>query len=173
MDVLKEFLETLGLEPKLILVLGISFLVLVIFLNKFLFKPLLKHLDARHQEIKGTFNKIELDKQEIARLSDEYKNRISQIEREAYQKIQEAVKEGLQAKTEIISEAHAQADKVLRKAKEEIELEKQKAIVELRNEMVTLALSAAGKVIEKEMDETTHRKLVENFLGELDKTTQG
>ncbi len=170
MEILKEFIEALGLEPQLILVLGISFIILVIFLNKFLFKPLMKHLDDRSQEIKGTFDKIELDKKEIAQMSEEYKAKLTQIEREAYEKIQAAIKEGLAAKTELISEAHAQADNVLRKAQAEIELEKQKAIVELRNEMVNLALNAAGKVIEKEMDETTNRKLVENFLTELDKT---
>lgn len=170
MEILKEFIEALGLEPKLILVLGISFIILVILLNKFLFKPLMKHLDDRSREIKGTFDKIELDKKEIAQMSEEYKAKLAQIEREAYEKVQASIKEGLAAKTELISEAHAQADNVLRKAKTEIELEKQKAIVGLRNEMVNLALNAAGKLIEKEMNETTHRKLVENFLVRLDKT---
>lgn len=167
---MEKILDILGLQFEVIFVLGISFIILVIVLNKVLFKPLMKHLDERSNEIKGNFDKIALDKKEIERLTEEYKTKLTQIEQEAYQKVQEAIKEGLKVKTEIISEAHAQSDNVLRKAKKEIEHEKEKALVELRNEMVSLSLAAARKVIEKEIDEQTHRKLVENFLDDLSKT---
>jgi F-type H+-transporting ATPase subunit b len=171
MEIFQKFLEMMGAQGEVIIILVISFIILIILLNKFLFKPVTKHLDNRSQEIKATFDKIALEKESITRLAEDYKTKLTEIERAAYQKTQEAIKEGLAAKTEIISEAHAQSENILRKAQAEIEQEKQKALVELRNEIVTLALAAAGKIIEKEMDEATHRKLVEGFLSEIDQKT--
>ncbi len=161
------FKAAFGIQEETIFVLAVSFAILVFVLRKILFKPIMKHLDERSNEIKGTFDKIELDKKEIERLTQEYQAKLATIEKEAYQKTQAAIKEGLAAKTELISEAHAQADNVLRKAKEEIQIEKKKALAEMKNEMVSLALSAASKVIKEKMDEKVHGKLVDKFISEL------
>lgn len=158
----------MGGQLQVILILVINFIILFLVLKKFLFTRVLEHLDSRKKEIEGTFDKIEKDKTEITRLSQEYQNKLSQIEKESYQKIQEAVKEGLSAKTDIISEAHLQSDNILRKAKEEIEMEKQKALKELRNEIASLAIHAAERVIEKELDEKTNIKIVSSFLDEIE-----
>jgi len=159
----------MGGQYQVILILAVSFIVLVVFLNKLLFKPLIKYVDSRRDDIQGIFTKIDDDKKQIAKLSDEYQAKLSQIEKEAYQKIQSAVKEGLTAKTEIISEAHLQADNVLRKAKDEIEIEKEKAIKEMRQEIISLAISASEKIISKEIDEKSNSKMVTEFLEEIDK----
>lgn len=169
MEAIKSLLASLGAQGEVIIILAINFIILVLILNKLLFKRVLNHLDARKNEIEGTFDKIEQDKKHIAQLSDEYQSKISRIEKEAYQKIQAAVKEGLAAKTEIISEAHLQADHVLRKAKDEIGLEKDKAIKEMRQEIIELSISAAEKIIHKELDEKTNSIVVSEFLQEMDK----
>jgi len=168
METLKNFLDTLGFQLETFLILCVSFLILVLLLNKFLFKRLMKYLDDRNEGVKKTFEQIETKQQEIARLGEEYQHRLSQIEKTAYEKVQAAIKESLTAKTEIISEAHAQADKVLRKATEEINLEKNKALVELKQEVIKLSIATASKVIEQKMDDATHHKLVEKALGELE-----
>lgn len=158
----------MGGNLQVILILVVNFIILFIVLKKALFSRVMQHLDSRKKEIDGTFDKIALDKKEIARLSEEYQTRLAQIEKEAYQKVQEAVKEGLTAKTGIISEAHSQADNVLRRAKEEIELEKKKALKELRNEIASLAIAAAEKIVAKEIDEPTNSRLVSKFLDEIE-----
>ncbi|HLD36863.1 MAG TPA: F0F1 ATP synthase subunit B [Planctomycetota bacterium] len=169
MEAIKNLFSALGGQIQVIILLSVNFIILVLILNKFLFKRVLTHIDNRKKEIEGTFDKIEQDKKHITQLSEEYQNKISQIEKEAYQKIQSAVKEGLTAKTEIISEAHLQADNVLRKAKEEIGLEKNKAMKEMRQEIISLSISAAEKIIRKEMDEKSNSKIVSEFLEEIDK----
>ena len=170
MEAIKNLFSALGGQVQVIILLAVNFIILILILNKFLFKRVLTHLDNRKKEIEGTFDKIEQDKKQIAQLTDEYQVKLSQIEKEAYQKIQSAVKEGLTAKTEIISEAHLQADNVLRKAKDEIGLEKNKAMKEMRQEIITLAISAAEKIIHKELDEKTNSRVVSEFLEEIDKT---
>ena len=165
----KNFFAAMGGNVQVIIILTINFIILFVILKKFLFGRVLQHLDNRKKEIEGTFDKIEQDKKHITQLTDEYQAKLSQIEKEAYQKIQSAVKEGLTAKTEIISEAHLQADNVLRKAKDEIGLEKNKAMKEMRQEIITLAISAAEKIISKELDEKTNSRVVSEFLEEIDK----
>lgn len=170
MEAIRNLFSALGGQVQVIILLAVNFIILILILNKFLFKRVLTHIDNRKKEIEGTFDKIEQDKKQIAQLTEEYQNKLSRIEKEAYHKIQSAVKEGLTAKTEIISEAHLQADNVLRKAKDEIGLEKNKAMKEMRQEIITLAISAAEKIISKELDEKTNSRVVSEFLEEIDKT---
>ncbi|MBI5777867.1 MAG: F0F1 ATP synthase subunit B [Planctomycetes bacterium] len=169
MEAIKNLFSALGGQVQVIILLSVNFIILILILNKFLFKRVLTHLDNRKKEIEDTFGKIEQDKKHITQMTDEYQAKLSQIEKEAYQKIQSAVKEGLTAKTDIISEAHLQADNVLRKAKDEIGLEKNKAMKEMRQEIITLAISAAEKIISKELDEKTNSRVVSEFLEEIDR----
>lgn len=169
METLKNFLDAMGFQLDTFIILSVSFIVVVLILKKIFFKPIMGHIDQRSKTIKETFDQIETKQQEIARLGQEYQERLSQIEKTSYEKVQAAIKEGLSAKSEIISEAHAQADKVLRKATEEINLEKNKALVELKQEVIKLSIATASKVIEQKMDDATHHKLVEKALGELEK----
>jgi len=165
---METFLQTMGANWQTIVILALSFIILVFILSKFLFKPLLKYIDERNNEIKQTYEGIEKSKGEITQLKDKYQAELSQIEKAAYEKIQAAIKEGLTLKSDIISEAHAQADNVLRKASHEIELEKKKALAELKGEIVNLSIMAAGRVIEQKMDEATNQKLVEQILDEIE-----
>ncbi|MDI6733246.1 MAG: F0F1 ATP synthase subunit B [Planctomycetota bacterium] len=166
---MKDLFTALGAQGEVILLLVINFIILFLILKKFLFGRVLEHLDNRRKEIQDTFSKIEEDKKQIARLSEEYQNKLQSIEREGYQKIQDAIKEGLSAKAQIISESHLQTDNILRKAREELELEKKKAMKELRNEIISLSISAAEKVISKQLDGETNSKIVSEFLQEVDK----
>ncbi|MBI4834727.1 MAG: F0F1 ATP synthase subunit B [Planctomycetes bacterium] len=161
------FLQMMGAQWQVILILTISFIFLVLVLSKFLFKPVLKYLDERNNEIKETYQGIEKSKEEISTLKDKYQAELKKIEKTAYDKMQEAIKEGLAAKTEIISEAHAQADKILQKAAEEIAQETKKALVELKKEVVNLSFQTTAKIIGNTMDEKIHHQLAEKFMDEI------
>lgn len=165
---MESFLKMMGAQGETIFILAISFIILVLLLNKFLFKPLLKYLDERNKGIKETYEKIEATNQDLKRMGEEYQTRLTQIEKTAYNKIQEAIKEGLVAKSEIISTAHDQANKTIRKATEEIEMEKKKALVTIKQEVVNLSVAIATKVVEQKMDEVTHHRVAEKFFKELE-----
>lgn len=70
-------------------------------------------------------------------------------------------------KSTMLEETRKQQAELLERAKRDIESEKSAAIAELRREAVGLAISAAGKVIEKNLDDAQNRKLVEGFLAGL------
>ena len=164
---METFVKALGVSGETILVLTISFVVLILILKKLLFKPIMGFLDSRTKEIKDNFEQIENGKKDIEGMKTKYQEEFERIEKTAYDKMQEAIKEGLAAKTEIMSDAHNQAEKVLTKATEEIKQEKEKALVELKKEVINISIQTTQKVIGKNMDEKTNQKLVDEFISDL------
>lgn len=84
--------------------------------------------------------------------------------------IARATKIAEESRAEIVAAARAEAEKVAAKATEEITAEKQRAIAELRSQVADLALEAAGKLVASEMNASTQRRLVEDFLAEVSPT---
>lgn len=165
-----QVIDALGINPKVLLVQIIAFLLIFWILKKFLFTRIQEYMKSRSEEIKNTFTKIEKDKEEIERLTKEYQQKLAEIEKTAYDKIQQAIKEGISAKSEILKEAHEQSQKTLEKARDEIEREKQKAILELRKEVITLSLEVAEKLIDAPIMDEQKRGLADKFLKEIENT---
>ena len=65
MEAIKNLFSALGGQIQVIILLSVNFIILVLILNKFLFKRVLTHIDNRKKEIEGTFDKIEQDTQHI------------------------------------------------------------------------------------------------------------
>jgi len=156
----------LNLEIQQILTQAIGFLVLLFILKKIAWKPLLSLLDERREKISSEFRNIEQTKSELSRLEQDYKARLAEIEAQARQKIQEAIAEGQRIAVEVQEKAREEGKNILNKAKDNIELEIAKARVELRNQVASLAIRAAEKVIKEELSEERHKRLVTEFIDE-------
>ena len=78
--------------------------------------------------------------------------------------VNNAVKVGEETKNQIISEAKDSAAKLMQKAQEEIQREKEQALAEIRNEVANLAVLAAGKIIGKTITADDHKKLVDQYI---------
>lgn len=145
----------------------INFLILVAILNKFLYKPVTKMLDERKNEVVSNLDKAEESKQEAQKLKDEYAEHLKNARSEAQEIITKANKLGEETKNEIVAQARAEAEKVSAKAQEEIRLEKTKALSELRDEVASLAVLAAGKIITKNIDIKDQEQMVQDFVKEV------
>lgn len=156
----------MNLEIQQILTQAIGFLVLLFILKKIAWKPLLSLLDERREKISSEFRNIEQTKSELSRLEQDYKARLAEIEAQARQKIQEAISEGQKISVELQEKAREEGKNILNKAKENIDLEIAKARVELRNQVASLAIKAAEKVIKEELSEERHKRLVTEFIDE-------
>lgn len=142
----------------------VNFLVLVVILNKLLYKPLLGMIEGRETDIKANLDKAEEAKNEAIKLKDEYVAQMQKARQEAQEIVQKATKLGEDTKSEIISDARAEAQRISEKATEEIKLERDKALSYLRDEVATLAVLAAGKVVEKNITPADQEKLVQDFI---------
>ncbi|NLT94369.1 MAG: F0F1 ATP synthase subunit B [Clostridia bacterium] len=145
----------------------INFLILVAVLNKFLYKPVVKMLDDRKNEIVGNLDQAAQAKVEAEKLKEEYMTHLQNAKAEAQEIISRANKIGEETKNEIIAQAKAEAQKVSAKAQEEIRLEKAKALAQLRDEVASLAVLAAEKIIAKSIDINDHEKMVKDFVKEV------
>lgn len=145
----------------------IGFLIVLWILKRYAWGPVLGMLEERRQRIADEVHASERLRQEAEALKAEYENQLKSIEAEARQRIQTAVAEAQKVAEEVRAEAHRDARAITEKAKANLELEYRKARVELRGEMVTLALGAAERLLREKMDTEEHRRAVEQFLTEL------
>jgi F-type H+-transporting ATPase subunit b len=165
---LNALFEQLGIDPTIIFVNILGFVLLLWILKKVLYTPVNQMLHDRSHEIESNYEAAESEKAKMEELRQDYEQRISVIEAEAREKINAAVKEGQALRDDLLEEARSKAEDVMRRAEEELARERDKTMHELRTEVVDIAVSAAGKLIEQSLDESAHRKLVSGFIQDLE-----
>jgi len=142
----------------------VNLLVLYWILKKLLFKPVTKFIDDRNKKIQETIDTANATKEDIENLKLQYEEKIRGAG-EVGKKIIEEQRSMAEAEyNSTISAAKKDAKVIIDDAKREIEVEKEKAISELKNEMGNLVIRASEKVIKKNMDTETNRKLVSEFI---------
>ena len=162
-----ELFHQLGIDPKVMAAQVTGFILLWIVLARFLFRPVLALLRARNQDIKTMYESAEGERAKAEEFRTDYEKRLAGIEAEARGRIQVAVKEAQSAKNDILADAKSRAEDVLRRGQEELAREREKALAQLREEVVNISLAAAGKLIEESLDEARHRKLVSDFIDRI------
>ena len=160
------FFEAFGVDPWKLGFQIVNFLILLWLLNRFLFKSALQRIDERKQKIDQGFEDAAAAARdrELARAEREAALSEARLESEAL--VARAAKTAEATSAEILAEARASAEQLLTRARDEIAAEKERALAEIRGEVADLALDAAGKLVEAEMDGPTQRRLVEQFLSE-------
>lgn len=146
-----------------IIATGILFLVL----RHFLFDPVTKILNSRSEKIVGNLEESTAEKREAEAIKAEYLLKLEDAKGEAREIVETAKTRSEQIREEILEEAKVEAKKVSERAMNDIEREKQKMIVDLRSEVVEIAMLAATKVIEKDLDPNTHKTMINKFIDEV------
>jgi F-type H+-transporting ATPase subunit b len=144
----------------------INFLLLLYILNRLLFKPLLARMDERGAKISKGLEDAEVAARDRELARAEREAAVAEARKEAAAVIANANKIATDTRDDILATARADAEKVTERAREEITAEKEKAMAELRAQVADLALEAASKLIRSDMNATTQRRLVEEFLAE-------
>ena len=145
----------------------VVFIGLFLILKFFAFGPILKSVEAREQALEDAINAAKHDREEAARLLAEHRANLDASRGEAQKLIADARVAAERVRAELVEQAHAEQASMLARARQEIESEKTRAIAELRREAVELAIAGASKVIEKNLDKDSNRKLVETFLASV------
>jgi len=125
-------------------------------------------MKERRDRIKAEYERIEQEKTAVADLKNQYEGHLKRIEAESRERIQAAVAEGQRVGTEMRDVARKEAQETLTRAREEIGIERDKARIMLRDEVVKLAMEIAEKVVHEELSAERHKKLVDGFLAEVE-----
>lgn len=145
----------------------VSFLILLIVLRKFAWKPIVGTVNDREESIRKALASAEDAKREMENLKADNER----ILKEARAEREGMLKEAREIKAKMISdaedEAKVRADKMIVNAQQAIENEKKSAIAELKNQVAALSVEIAEKVVRKELsDKDKQIKLVEDMLDE-------
>ena len=162
-----EFEALLGVNPWTALFALANFLFLFFMLRKFLFKPVMKMIDDRQKEIDGLYKDAEDAKKDAQAKQREYDRKLSAAQQTSEQLVREAVARGQSREEEILRQANAQASAMMDKAADDIAREKKKAVNDAKDEISVIALSIAGKVVGRELNDADHARLVDGFIEEL------
>ena len=162
-----ELLKLLDLTE--IIVQLASFLILLVLLRVFAWKRILSILESRRERIANEFNAIEESKAETARLKRDYEIRLGEIEDKAREYINKAVEDGSKITDEARKLAYLQAQNIISDARKNIEYELKKAQDEIKDKIVDLAIAAAETVIREKFTEKEDKKIVEDFIKNIDK----
>lgn len=156
-------------NPGLIVWTVVTFVLLLLVLRKFAWKPLLAALHEREKSIRGTLDHAENAKAEAERILEENRRQLAKAGEESQKILAEGRALGEKLKNEIVEQANAQSRRMVDQARLEIERDKESAIAQLRGEVAALALEAAGKILNETLDEKKHRALIDESLSRLPK----
>lgn len=146
----------------------INFLILVAILAKVAYKPITEALAAREAKIAGDIAAAEKARAEMEAMKAQYQQQLAAARTEAQAIVEKARRLAEQTKEDIIQEARTENARLLAAAQDEIRRERELALAQLRTEVVTLSIAAAGKVISRNMDEATNARLVQEFVDQID-----
>ena len=157
----------LSLQAGLMFWTLVMFVALWIILQKYAFKPMTAAVEAREKALEDAIAAAKADRDEAAKILAEQKSGIEEARANAQKIIADSRQVGEKLRAEMVEETRAQQQEMLDRARREIESEKVRAVNELRREAVDLAIAGAGKVIEKNLDEDSNRRIVESFLASI------
>ncbi len=147
---------------------SVVFIVLIILLKKFAWKPILEAVEKRSNSIEEALNASEKAKAELTELNEEK----DKLRKQALADRDALLKEAAATKAKIVSDAKAQAkqetEKILTNAREVIKNEKMAAITELKNQVALLSLDIAEKIVKEQLTSSDKQKaLVDNLVKEV------
>jgi F-type H+-transporting ATPase subunit b len=158
---------SLGISLPLLLAFVINFIILLLLLGKFLYKPVLKMLDERTQKVKESMDWAESIKRDYEQAKVEVQRQIEKGRQEGQALIAQAVQKGENLKEEARKEASGQAKIIVEKARAELEAERDKMVEDLRREFVSLLILASEKVIRQTLDKEKQSRLIEETLEQV------
>ena len=161
---MKAVHEFISITPWTIIFQICNLLILCALVKKFLFKRVMAVLDARQKEIDDIYDAAGKDRSEAQQMKDDYTRRMGNAREEADQLVRAAVDNAQRRGDAIVQDARDEAAHLMQKAATEIEQEKHKAYSELMGEISGMAVDIASKMIEREIKESDHHELVEEFI---------
>jgi F-type H+-transporting ATPase subunit b len=157
-------MEKLGLNPSWLIAQIIAFGILVYLLQRFLYKPVLKMLDERRQRIEQSMLDAQAASEKAAAAQAEFERRLNEARKEAQAILATANEMSGKMREDILDTARQEARRMVDKAKEEIEADRERTMAQLEKQVAELAISASERVLGQALDDKMQRRLIDDFL---------
>ena len=157
-------------DPGLYIWTIATFLVLAGLLAKFAWGPLLAALASRQDAIRKSLDEARQAKQELERLNVESARILAQARTEAEAILTATRSDATQFREELKQQARAEAASIVKNAEKQVELEKTRAIQEIRQEAVNLSVSIASKLLQRNVSKDDNLRLIEDTFKHIEST---
>lgn len=164
---MEQFQSFVGVDFWTALFALLNFLTILIVGTKLLWKPVMKIIKDRQQEIDDLYKDANMAKTSAEALEAEYQQKLANATETGDRIVKEAVARGQAREEEILRQANADAAAIMDKASADIAMEKKKAINDAKDEISGIAIAIAEKVVARELNETDQAQLVDIFINEL------
>ena len=161
------FENFIGFNPWTALFTLLNLVLTFLILKKFLFKPVNKMIDDRQNEIDALYADAAGAKTEAETLRADYIRKLAEAKDSSAKILSDATRVANLRGEEILRQARADADALREKAGVDIELERKKALNDVKGDISRIALDIAEKVMERELDEKDQERLIEGFLRDM------
>ena len=152
---------------KSLIIQAVNFILLLIVLHRFLYKPLLAKMEERAGAIKRSLDEAQAARAEAARQQEENAARLKAAYTEAAAIREQALKEAAEEQRRLVEAARAESQRMIETAKAQLEADVRKARDELRREVSDLAVAVAEKLIRKSLRDEDHRRIVDDAIASI------
>ena len=145
----------------------IVFAALLVILGRFAWAPILQAVETREKGIQSALDEAAKRNEDAAKLLADHREQLADARRQANELIAQGRAAGEGVRQDIEVKARAEAQAIVDRARAEIQRERDAALDALRRESVELALAAASRLIQENLDQKKDREIVERYLGGL------
>lgn len=163
----EEFLAFVTIDVWTMIFTWANLIILFLLMKKFLFKPINNILEKRKKEIDDIYDAANSAKSEADTLLAEYSEKVSIAQKEADDILALASSRAAKKEEEVLAEAANQAAKIVERANRQVELEKTKAKSELIDEVSSLSVLVASKILQRDISEKDHAEMIDKFINEI------
>lgn len=146
---------------------AIAFVIVLVIVSRFAMPRLNQLLDERAASIQGQMEEAEKARQEAEAEKREYEEQMADARGEANRVIEEAKQTAEQLRRDIVAKAESEAESIKARAQSEADQERERLVSELRAEVGRLSVELAGRIVGKELDESRHQDLVDEYITKL------
>ncbi|NOX36170.1 MAG: F0F1 ATP synthase subunit B [Calditrichaeota bacterium] len=154
----------LKLEPGMLIWTWVTFLFLLLVLRKLAWKPLLGAVEERERTIAESLKRANEAREEAERLLEEQQKKFARTQEEIQAMLKENKELAQKMRDEIIAQARADASKLIERAKQDIEKERQMAMQALKEEVANMVVYATARLIQSQLDEKKHREIIDQYI---------
>ncbi|HKQ96632.1 MAG TPA: F0F1 ATP synthase subunit B [Candidatus Polarisedimenticolia bacterium] len=145
----------------------LTFVILLVLLGKFAWKPILALLDERERSVRESLESARKARAEADEMLQKNQEFLANARRETAALLEQGRKESETLRAELLAQARKESQDLVEQGKRQIQYEQKQAVEELRRQVAGLAIGAAERVIKSNLDDAAHRKLVADYLQSL------
>ena len=150
----------------------IAFLILLFLMYRTVWPSVDKAFKDRRDNIEGKLEQAERERNEAQELLEQYRRRLRDAEDETQRILEEARSNAERVRRDLLAKAEADAGRELERARQAIRAERDQAIRQLRNEVGTLAVELATRVVGDSLDRDRQLRLIDQYIDELGNQAQ-